>query len=121
MGGCVHHLKWHQSNLNCRIIIAWGSSAEFQVQNVTDNFADVILFTSSANGCKILKMHMLSSCSAQQTEVKASKKGQLYNLRQATLKCTNYERYTLRLIYLTRKFHTCTDAFDPIKSLRAGE
>ena len=108
MGGSVHHLKWRQSNLNFRIIIAWGSSAEFQIQNVTDNLHSsvVILFTSSANGCKILKMHMLSSCSTQQTEVKASKKSQLYNLRQATLKCANYERYTLHLIYLTRKFHT---------------
>ena len=76
---------------------------EYFFSRRADNFAIVILFTSSANGCKILKMHMLSSCSAQQTEVKASKKSQLYNLRQATLKCTNYERYTLRLIYLTER------------------
>ena len=66
-------------------------------------------------------MHVLSYCFAQQTEVKASKKSKLYNLGQATLKCTNHERYMLRLIYLKGNFHTCTDAFDPIKSLRAGE
>ena len=78
MGGCVHHLKWRQYNLNFRIIIAWGSSTEFQIQNVTDNLHSsvVILFTSSANGCKILKMYLLSYSSAQQTKVKASKKSQ---------------------------------------------
>ena len=78
MGGCVHHLKWRKSNLKCRIIIALGSSAEFQIQNVTDNLQSSVvnLFTNSANGCKILKMHVLSYSSAQQTKVKASKKSQ---------------------------------------------
>ena len=68
---------------------------EYFFSRRADNFAIVILFTSSANGCKILKMHMLSSCSAQQTEVKASKKNQLYNLRQATLNgwYHNYKNY----------------------------
>ena len=78
MGGCVHHLKWRQTNLNFRIIIAWGRSAEFQMQNVTDNLHSsvVILFISSTNGCKILKMYVLSYSSAQQIKVKASKKSQ---------------------------------------------
>ena len=78
MGGCVIHLKWRQSNLNFRIIIAWGSSAEFQIQNVTDNLQSsvIILFISSTNGCKILKMYVLSYSSAQQIKVKASKKSQ---------------------------------------------
>ena len=116
---CISKEVWEWVDV---FTISNGTSPTSTVNNYSVRVvAVVILFTSSANGCKILKMHMLSSCSAQQTEVKASKKSQLYNLRQATLKCTNYERYTLRLIYLTRKFHTCTDAFDPIKSLKAGE
>ena len=75
MGGCV---QWRQSNLNFRIIIAWGSSAEFQIQNVTDNLQSsvIILFISSTNGCKILKMYVLSYSSDQQIKVKASKKSQ---------------------------------------------
>ena len=35
----------------------------------------------------------------------------------SALECTNRKRYTLRLIFINRKFHTWTNAFDPVKAL----